>query len=256
MKENPGSFEDAAVELAARIDRSVERSVEGERVVGVAFSGGLDSSILAACASRRVRVVACTGYSEGSGDAEKSRIAADKLGVELRSTILTPERVTDMMERIELPFEPTLMDRSLWCLYSAVSAVAKEAGARVMLLGQLADELFGGYAKYSDTLTRLGPDAALSLMAADSREYRTRGRIRDVGACFNNVEPRFPFEGEEVFEFAESLPITYKIVGGVRKAVLRGAAIRLGVPEELAGAAKRAAQYSSGVQKLVSGLDF
>jgi asparagine synthase (glutamine-hydrolysing) len=43
---------------------------------------------------------------------------------------------------------------------------------------------------------------------------------------------------------------------GVRKAVLRRAAVLLGVPEDLAEGAKKAAQYSSGVQKLVAGSHF
>jgi asparagine synthase (glutamine-hydrolysing) len=45
--------------------------------------------------------------------------------------------------------------------------------------------------------------------------------------------------------------VSFKIRDGLRKAVLRRAAAILGVPEEQVGAAKKAAQYSSGVQKLL-----
>lgn len=232
------------------------RAVADENVVAVAFSGGVDSSVLAACARRRARVVACAGYSDGSGDGAKAAGAAAQLGVDFVAARLTEEAAAGELARLELPFEPTLMDRSLWCLYSLAAQSAAAAGARVMLLGQLADELFGGYAKYARALEAEGGSSAVAMMEADIDGYATRGRIRDVGACARWVEPRFPYGDPEVAEFAASVPLSYKITPSSRKAILRRAAVLLGVPEEIASAAKKAAQYSSGVQKLVAGSRF
>ncbi|HKT21508.1 MAG TPA: asparagine synthase-related protein, partial [Nitrososphaerales archaeon] len=61
-----GEFERTAGELAERIEGAVARAVAGENTVAVGFSGGVDSSVLAACAKRHARVVACTGYSARS----------------------------------------------------------------------------------------------------------------------------------------------------------------------------------------------
>jgi len=245
-------FEDAATRLASHIESSVAKSVEGEAKVAVAFSGGLDSSVVAFCAKKATTVIACTAFSEKSSDSGKVERAAAALGVELSATRLTDERIRSELARIDLPFEPTLMDKSLWCLYSVVSASAREAGAGVMLLGQLADELFGGYAKYVEVLRTGGEGAAGSMMKADFDEYEKRGRIRDVRACSKFVEPRLPFETKELVEFASTLPVSFKIRDGVRKAVLRRAAAILGVPQDQTFAPKKAAQYSSGVQKLVA----
>jgi asparagine synthase (glutamine-hydrolysing) len=66
------------------------------------------------------------------------------------------------------------------------------------------------------------------------------------------VEARLPFESETLVKYATSMPVSFKIADGVRKAVLRRAGAALGVPEEIAGAPKKAAQYSSGVQRLVA----
>ena len=207
--------------------------------------------MIARCASRRAEVVACTACSDGSGEAARARDAAASLGVEVVTTMLTQENVGEALGTVDLPFEPTLMDRSLWCLYYLVARSAREAGARVILLGQLADELFGGYAKYARALAVGGAGAARGMMDADVGEYARRGRLRDVGACRRWVEPRLPFEGKEVVEFASGLPVCFKFWGGERKAVLRRAARVLGVPEAQAEATKRAAQYSSGVQRVV-----
>jgi asparagine synthase (glutamine-hydrolysing) len=246
----------AALEVARRVELSVAEAVDGESRVAVAFSGGLDSSLVVKCAMKRADVVACSAFANGAADAHRAPAAAAALGVGLVTTELTARSIEVALGELDLPFIPTLMDRSLWCLYKVVSERAHDLGARVLLLGQLADELFGGYAKYAEVLEVEGEEAVRSMMNADVRGFATRGRIRDIRACAPWAEARFPFELQGLVELASMLPISFKIRGGVRKAVLRRAASVLGVPEELAGASKKAAQYSSGVQKLVVGSPF
>jgi asparagine synthase (glutamine-hydrolysing) len=238
------------------VESSVADSLKGESKVAVAFSGGLDSSIVAKCAIKHGVVVACTAFAKGAADSIRARDAGIALGVTLVSTELNAKNVGEALAELELPFVPTLMDKSLWCLYSIVSKSAHDHGARVLLLGQLADELFGGYAKYVEALKIDGEERAKTMMEADFRGYATRGRIRDVAACAPWVEARFPFESKRLVELASSIPMSFKIREGVRKAVLRRAASILGVPQGQAGAAKKAAQYSSGVQKLVGASPF
>jgi asparagine synthase (glutamine-hydrolysing) len=251
----PG-FEEAASELAKLIEVSVEAAVAGKRTVAVAFSGGLDSSVLAALAKRHAEVVACSAFSSTAGDALRAKGAAQALGVRFAGTTMTKEMVAQELEEMKLPFEATLMDRALWCLYSVVARKARDEGAEVILLGQMADELFGGYSKYEEALRSGGEEAAGAMMMSDVNEYPRRGRARDYAACARWVQPRFPMEAKEVVEFGLALPVSFKIRDGIRKAILRRAAVVLGVPEELAGAPKKAAQYSSGVQRLVAGSRF
>lgn len=245
------SFEEAARELAGAIDNSVSESVSGISRVAVAFSGGLDSSTLVACARKKVRVVACAAFAKGSLDSTRAALAAEALGVELVAAELTDESVHEELRSLSPPFEPTLMDRGLWSLYSIVSRSASGTGAQRIILGQLADELFGGYAKYQSALESGGEAEAQRMMDADVADYEKRGRLRDVSACARWLEPRFPYEAYGVKELGLSLPLSFKIRAGVRKAVLREAAIILGVPEGLARVPKKAAQYSSGIQKIV-----
>ena len=119
------------------------------------------------------------------------------------------------------------------------------------MLGQMADELFGGYAKYQRALAGSGERAAASMMEADVLGCGARGFVRDEAACCRWLEPRFPFADERVLEFGRGLPVTMKIRDGERKAVLREAARLLGLPEGIAKAPKKAAQYSSGVEKML-----
>jgi asparagine synthase (glutamine-hydrolysing) len=176
---------------------------------------------------------------------------AASLGVELVTRQLSSDSLSDALSQLDLPFEATLMDKSLWCLYYWVANSALDAGSKILLLGQLADELFGGYAKYAEALNQRGEEAARSMMDDDLREYNNRGRARDLAACRGFVQARLPFEAENIVSFASKLPMSHRIRNGERKALLRRAAVLLGVPSELASAPKKAAQYSSGIQKLV-----
>jgi len=228
-------------------------AVAGVDMAAVSFSGGLDSSLLVACAKKVTRVVACTAAVEGAPDFVRARTAAARLGVELAMTKLTAEAVRKELEDMQLPFEPTAMDASLWSLYSVVARSASERGAKVLLLGQLADELFGGYAKYRTALAEGGEAKAEEAMRKDVDGYAARGRIRDVSACSRWLQPRFPFEAKEVVELGLAFPLSFKISGTTTKLVLRRAATLLGMQEELTGTPKKAAQYSSGIQKVVLG---
>jgi asparagine synthase (glutamine-hydrolysing) len=223
---------------------------EGRSRIAVAFSGGLDSSIIALCAKRRTGVVACSAFAEGALDGRCANHGAAILGIELITTKLTRETVVSEQKEMDLPFRTSLMDRSLWCLYSIVSRSAAGGGAELIMLGQLADELFGGYAKYQATLTDAGEEATAAVMDQDVKEYQARGMARDVNACSRWLEPRFPFAEKEVVDLGRSIPVSLKIRRGIRKAVLREAAVVLGVPGELVNAPKKAAQYSSGIQRI------
>jgi asparagine synthase (glutamine-hydrolysing) len=100
-------------------------------------------------------------------------------------------------------------------------------------------------------LSLSGYEAAAALMDRDANEYLLKGRERDMNACSAWIPPRFPFGDEEVRSLARRIPLSFKISGGTRKTVLRRAAVFLGVPESIAYAPKKAAQYSSGTQKML-----
>lgn len=249
--EYAGSFGEAARGLADLIDSSVRERVRGRMRVGVAFSGGLDSSILAHCASKYAEVIACAVHAVGSFDEAKAAKAAEKLDIELRTNTVDRDGVAKELSVLDLPFEPELMDKSLWCIYSVAARTAARCGAEVIMLGQLADELFGGYLKYQRAAQENGQEVAEALMEKDVAECGMRGLIRDEAACSRWVEPRFPFAEGRLVDFGLSVPASYKLRNGVRKALLREAAKLMGLPDELSEAPKKAAQYSSGVLKLI-----
>ena len=244
------TIEEAAETLCRLLDESVARRVKGRKRVAVSFSGGLDSSIIAHLASRHAETVLCSAYTTRSGDRERTAKGASQLGLEFKAKEIGPEDAARELRALDLPFEAGPMDKALWCLYSTTSRLAAENHAEVTLLGQLADELFGGYMKYSLEAKKSEASAAL-MMERDVAAAAERGFVRDEQAVSRFGEVRFPFADQEVAGFAMGLPLSYKIARGERKAVLRMSASLIGLPDELARAPKKAAQYSSGILKLV-----
>ncbi|MDA4113082.1 MAG: asparagine synthase-related protein [Thaumarchaeota archaeon] len=244
-----GTEEEAAGRLCTLLEESVARRVKGRRRVAVSFSGGLDSSLLALLAARHAEVVLCSAYTESSTDHGHTEKTAESLGLEHRGALIDGADAAEVVRSLDLPFAPGPMDMALWCLFSTTSKLARENGAELILLGQLADELFGGYMKYT-LEARKDEVSAIRMMEHDVAASANGAFIRDELACSRFIEVRFPFADDGVAGFGLALPLAYKIRGGERKAILRTAASMLGLPEEIVRAPKKAAQYSSGLSKL------
>ena len=217
------------------------------RKTGILFSGGLDSSLVALLASKYSQVILYTAGAEGSPDLEWARKAAETLGLPLREYIFDLEEVREVVPKVTFAMEePNPMNLAIGIpLYFATRTAGGE-GTKVLLSGQGADELFGGYAKYLER-----PE----LMDEDLRELAERNLARDDKiAMLNSVEGRFPFLGLPVVSAAINIPVERKIEDGIRKMILRKAAVKVGLPEDLAMRGKKAAQYGSNSQKLLKKL--
>ncbi len=70
----------------------------------------------------------------------------------------------------------------------------------------------------------------------------------------NSVELRVPYLDLDVVRLALKIPMKYKLNGdedGLRKCILRSVASDIGVPYEIVRRPKKAAQYGSGVHKIL-----
>ncbi|WP_456366426.1 asparagine synthase (glutamine-hydrolyzing) [Thermococcus sp.] len=214
------------------------------RKTGVLFSGGLDSSLLALIASEYSDVVLYTAGAEGSPDLEWARKAAESLGLELRESVFDREDVEKELRKIVFAIEePNPMNLAIAIPIYFSAKAARRDGIRILLSGQGADELFGGYMKYVER-----PE----LMERDLLEIGERNLARDDKVIMaNGIEGRFPFLTLPLVQVALRTPSDLKIHNGERKYVLRRAALRMGLPKELAERAKKAAQYGSGAQRIL-----
>ncbi len=246
-----GSEEEAARILASKLNDAVKKRAKGRKRVAVSFSGGLDSSLIAYLASLYTSVILVSVYARGSRDESQAKKSAEILGLPLVQVEASESEVRRLAGSLDLPYSPSSMDRALFSIYTIASKEARELGCEIIMLGQMADELFGGYMKYLTLSTNKGSKEAERTMLADLNRLSEEGLLRDEIACSRFILPSFPYSDSGVVDFSLSLPFEYKIRGGVRKYILRKAGEILGLDSSIINLEKKAAQFSSGVQKLI-----
>jgi asparagine synthase (glutamine-hydrolysing) len=224
---------------------ALERSVKKRRCApcAVAFSGGLDSSIIAAlCPEAELFSVGM----EGSHDIRQAKIAAQLLGLsdKLHVHELTLDEVESAIPHVIRAIESSnSLNVGIALPLFFASKDARSDGIRVMLSGQGADELFAGYKRYES----MNPAQLEVALRKDLDNIAENNLERDDAVTMANaVELRVPYLGREVVELALGIAPELKIRSGVRKYILRQAAKGI-LPQELVLKEKKAAQYSSGI---------
>jgi len=234
---------------------SVRERVSDVEELAVAFSGGLDSSVIAALAKASGTDVHLVSVAlEGQPEIRHAKAAAEALKLPLHLQTYKIGDVKDALAKVLwLIEEPDPVKVSIALPFYWTAEVASKMGYRVLLAGQGGDELFGGYQRYLRVYTRFGAPAVQKAMYRDTSLSYDMNLQRDNQACsFHQVELRLPFLDREVVRFSLSLPLCLKIESAedsLRKRVLRQAAKNLGVPFFIANKLKRAVQYATGVDK-------
>ncbi|MBI2897055.1 MAG: asparagine synthase (glutamine-hydrolyzing) [Deltaproteobacteria bacterium] len=144
-------------DLLGRIQRATARRLVADVPVGVLLSGGVDSSTIAACATRaagKVRTFTI-GFGDGSFDeSTHARRVARHLGTEHHEERLEPGRIQDLCARIADVLDEPLADHSILPTF-LLCRFARES-VTVALGGDGGDELFAGYVTFqAESVARL-----------------------------------------------------------------------------------------------------
>jgi asparagine synthase (glutamine-hydrolysing) len=250
----------AAKKLQKLLQHSVKERVSGLREVAVAFSGGLDSGIIAFLSKNSGVDVHLIHVSlENQPETEQAKKAAEKLELPIHVYLYNGEDVEKILPKVLwLIEEPDPIKASIGIPFYWTAEKTAEMDFKVMLAGQGADELFGGYQRYVHDYLTYGGEKLRETLFNDILKMHETNFERDFKICnFHNVELRLPFATYQIAKFATELPVELKIEmkdNGLRKLVLRRVAENLGLPQFIAKKPKRAIQYATGVNKTLKKL--
>ncbi|WP_412100464.1 asparagine synthase (glutamine-hydrolyzing) [Corynebacterium aurimucosum] len=140
--------------IARALEDSVEKHMRADVTVGSFLSGGIDSTAIAALAKRHNPdlLTFTTGFErEGYSEVDVAAESAAAIGVEHIVKIVSPEEYADAVPKIMWYLDNPVADPSLVPLYFVAQEARKHV--KVVLSGEGADELFGGYTIYKEPLS-------------------------------------------------------------------------------------------------------
>ncbi|QOR65934.1 asparagine synthase (glutamine-hydrolyzing) [Cytobacillus suaedae] len=143
--------ETLVTEIRDALYDSVKIHMRSDVPVGAFLSGGIDSSIIVSLAKQfnpTIKTFSVGFETNGYSEIDVAKETASKLGVENFSSIISPEEFMAELPKIMWHMDDPLADPAAIPLYF----VAKEARKHVtvVLSGEGADELFGGYNIYRE----------------------------------------------------------------------------------------------------------
>jgi len=254
------SLQSAAKKIQKLLMQSTKERVAWLKEVAVAFSGGLDSSIIAFLAKNLDVDVHLIHVSlENQSETKYAKRAAEELNLPIHVHLYDEKKAEKILPKVLwLIEEPDPVKTSIGIpLYWAAEKTEK-MDFKVMLAGQGADELFGGYKRYINDYLRHGSERVRQIIFNDIVKMHKTNFERDYKICnFNNVELRLPFATYQIAKIATDLPIELKIEkreNGLRKLVLRQVAKNLGLPDFIVEKPKGAIQYTTGINKVIKKL--
>lgn len=248
-------YDVAKEKLKNAIVRSVRKRVQDLDEVALLFSGGVDSTLIALILKKLG--IKTTLYSVGvetSQDLKYAKKIAHDIDIPLTIQIINQE----IIEKSFYPTVNTIEDTNLMKIgvgmtIKLTSHLAHMDNHKVILSGQGADELFAGYNRYKKKYTN--HDLLNEELTHDLNNIYDVNLERDDKATMSNsVELRVPFLDKDVIDVASHMPIDYLLDScddKIRKHILRDVAYELGLFKEAAYRPKKAAQYGTGIDKII-----
>lgn len=233
---------------------SVRKRIPKKRFA-VAFSGGVDSTLIAFVCKRLGLDFACyTSYFSHPGMKESedflcAKKVARALGFKLRCVKLGVKQTESAVKLLVKFLGPDPVKVGVALPFFSACRAAKRDGYGVIFSGLGSEELFAGYQRH-----KLSGDINKECLHGLLNMYE-RDTYRDyIVSYLSGVKVETPLLDSGLVGYSLRIPSKLKLRDGVEKFVIRKVALGLGIPSEFAFRKKRAAQYGSNFDKALGKL--
>ena len=193
--------------IREKLIAGVEKRLDSDAPLGFLLSGGLDSSLVCSIAAHTLKKPIRTfaiGMEQDAIDLKYAKETAEFLGAEHTEIYMTPQLVLDSLREVISvlgTFDITTIRASMG-MYLLCRAIHEQTDIRVLLTGEISDELFGY--KYTD----FAPNAE-----AFQKESQKRMRelyfydVLRADRCIadNSIEARVPFGDLDFVKYVMSV---------------------------------------------------
>lgn len=243
--------------LVARLTQACRKRVRDTDDIGILFSGGIDSTILAFLCKKLKKKFTCytAGYCDGDmalpSDVTWSKRICHELGFPLKMQVLKTDALELLLTQVIRGIESTdVVKTGVAAPFFVCAQMAHKDGKRVMLSGLGSEELFAGYERHARVFSSKGTAFVNQECLAGLYQLWERDLYRDdLVLMHHQIELRLPYLDRDLIEYALRIPGKLKIDDEQKKIILRKAAVALGISPEVASRKKQAAQYGSSFDK-------
>ena len=221
-----GDLNELCAGIRERLILGIDKRLDADAPLGFLLSGGLDSSLVCAVSARilgrHVRTFAI-GMDTDAIDLKYARMVAEYIGADHTEVTMTREQVLASLEEVIAllgTWDITTIRASLG-MYLCCRAIHERTDIRVLLTGEISDELFGY--KYTDFAP--SPEAFQREAKKRVDELYMYDVLRaDRCISVNSLEARVPFGDLEFVRYVMSIDPKYKVnTYGMGKYLLRRA---------------------------------
>lgn len=138
-------------QLESVIKESVRAHLQSDVEVGCFLSGGVDSSIITACASKyhpSIKAFTIGFHEAGYSEIEAATKTAESLKIPLYTRYIKSDEFMNATKKVIETLDSPIADPSVTAIYLVAQEARKHV--KVILSGEGADELFGGYRIYRE----------------------------------------------------------------------------------------------------------
>ena len=207
------NLETACRKIHEKLVDGIEKRLDADAPVGFLLSGGLDSSLVCAVAAKLshkpIRTFAI-GMSTDAIDLKYAKQVADYIGSEHTEVIITEQDVLGALPKVVAllgTYDITTIRASIG-MYLVCKYIHEHTNIRVLLTGEISDELFGY--KYTDFAP--SPEAFQKEAEKRVRELYMYDVLRaDRCISVNSLEARVPFGDLDFVEYVMSLDPAMKM---------------------------------------------
>ncbi len=249
------SQQEAEQKLIQLFTKAVQKTIPRGKF-GLLFSGGIDSVMIAAALKKLKCDFTCytavfkSGNLSPAKDIKNAKRAAKALGLKLKITELDLTQAEELLKKtIKIIKNTNTVQAGVALTVNAACIQASKDNCKAIFSGMGSDEIFAGYQSHKKSKD-INQECISRLTAIQEADIKRDQAIAEK----NNLELKIPFLDKDLVEFALKLPAKFKIKKQVQKAILRQAALKLGIPEDIAQSKKIAAQYSSNSHKIIKQL--